>query len=161
MRSCGLQSGCVSRRRRRRTAQAATDHSSSSTTLNLVFAGAVWLISGSLLFFCSCVVAAECKAGAAAAATVRPDLALETGFYQTSCPELQDIVSYVVASHVRKDPTSGAPLVRLFFHDCAVNVSKQISLSRRPLNIQILFCSCHSQYSLISDQLGSLSIRLL
>ncbi|KAH9555277.1 hypothetical protein CY35_08G106300 [Sphagnum magellanicum] len=121
LRSCGLQSGCVSRRRRRRTAQAATDHSSSSTTLNLVFAGAVWLISGSLLFFCSCVVAAECKAGAAAAATVRPDLALETGFYQTSCPELQDIVSYVVASHVRKDPTSGAPLVRLFFHDCAVN----------------------------------------
>jgi hypothetical protein len=145
LRSCGLQSGCVSRRRRRmRTAQAATDHSSSSTTLNLVFAGAVWLITGSLLFCCSCVVAAESKAAAAAAATVRPDLALETGFYQTSCPELQDIVSSVVASHVRKDPTSGAPLVRLFFHDCAVNVSEQIPLSRRPLNIQILFCSCHS-----------------
>jgi hypothetical protein len=146
LRSCGLQSGCVSRRRRRRTAQAATDHSSSSTTLNLVFAGAVWLITGSLLFCCSCVVAAESKAAAAAAAaTVRREIALETGFYQTSCPELQDIVSSVVASHVRKDPTSGAPLVRLFFHDCAVNVSQQISLSRRPLNIQILFCSsCHS-----------------
>jgi peroxidase len=105
-----------------RTAQAATDRTSSSTTLNLVFAGAVWLITGSLLFCCSCVVAAESKAAAAAAAaTVRPVLALETGFYQTSCPELQNIVSSVVASHVRKDPTSGAPLVRLFFHDCAVN----------------------------------------
>jgi peroxidase len=104
------------------------------------------LITGSLLFCCSCVVAAESKAAAAAAAaTVRREIALETGFYQTSCPELQDIVSSVVASHVRKDPTSGAPLVRLFFHDCAVNVSQQISLSRRPLNIQILFCSsCHS-----------------
>jgi peroxidase len=103
------------------------------------------LITGSLLFCCSCVVAAESKAAAAAAAaTVRPVLALETGFYQTSCPELQNIVSSVVASHVRKDPTSGAPLVRLFFHDCAVNVSEQISLSRRPLNIQILVCSCHS-----------------
>ncbi len=146
LRSCGLQSGCVSRRRRRmRTAQPATDRTSSSTMLNLVFAGAVWLITGSLLFCCSCVVAAESKAAAAAAAaTVRPVLALETGFYQTSCPELQNIVSSVVASHVRKDPTSGAPLVRLFFHDCAVNVSEQISLSRRPLNIQILVCSCHS-----------------
>jgi peroxidase len=104
------------------------------------------LITGSLLFSCSCVVAAESKAAAAAAAaaTVRRELALETGFYQTSCPQLQDIVSSVVASHVRKDPTSGAPLVRLFFHDCAVNVSEQISLSRRPLNIQILLCSCHS-----------------
>ncbi|PON39323.1 Peroxidase [Parasponia andersonii] len=45
---------------------------------------------------------------------------LETEFYFSSCPEAEDIVRSTVESHLDKDPTVAAGLLRLHFHDCFV-----------------------------------------
>ncbi|KAJ7568166.1 hypothetical protein O6H91_01G021100 [Diphasiastrum complanatum] len=42
------------------------------------------------------------------------------GFYSLSCPNVQDIVTTTVKSHLRADNTVGAALLRLHFHDCFV-----------------------------------------
>jgi len=47
---------------------------------------------------------------------------LSTQFYGHSCPGLEQVVSSTMARHLQQDVTSGAPLLRMFFHDCAVNV---------------------------------------
>ncbi|KAL8166981.1 hypothetical protein V2J09_008480 [Rumex salicifolius] len=41
-------------------------------------------------------------------------------FYSRSCPQLKQIVSYVVEKAVAKDPRMAASLLRLSFHDCFV-----------------------------------------
>lgn len=48
-------------------------------------------------------------------------LKLSTQFYGHSCPGLEQVVSSTMARHLQQDITSGAPLLRMFFHDCAVN----------------------------------------
>ncbi|GJN19426.1 hypothetical protein PR202_gb06704 [Eleusine coracana subsp. coracana] len=45
---------------------------------------------------------------------------LDTSFYASSCPGLEDIVSSGVGRAVAADRRMGASLVRLFFHDCFV-----------------------------------------
>lgn len=47
---------------------------------------------------------------------------LSTQFYGHSCPGLEQVVSSTMARHLQLDISSGAPLLRMFFHDCAVNV---------------------------------------
>ncbi|XP_074592592.1 peroxidase P7-like [Curcuma longa] len=42
-------------------------------------------------------------------------------YYSTSCPGLQPLVRRVVNQALSQDPTLGAALLRLFFHDCFVN----------------------------------------
>ncbi|CAN1349003.1 Peroxidase 52 [Linum perenne] len=48
---------------------------------------------------------------------------LTTSYYSKSCPHLNDVVFSAVQSAVRKEARMGASLLRLFFHDCFVNVS--------------------------------------
>lgn len=43
-------------------------------------------------------------------------------FYSESCPELPDIIKFGVHSAIAKETRMGASLLRLFFHDCFVNV---------------------------------------
>lgn len=43
-------------------------------------------------------------------------------FYQSSCPSLQGIVGTAMAQAVAREPRMGASILRLFFHDCFVNV---------------------------------------
>nr|VDD53545.1 unnamed protein product [Brassica oleracea] len=45
---------------------------------------------------------------------------LNVGFYSKTCPHAEDIVRKVVFAAMKKAPTLGAPLLRMFFHDCFV-----------------------------------------
>lgn len=78
----------------------------------------LWLVIG-ILLFCSRVESQEAVRSPRSHGTLTK---LDTRFYHSSCPSLQQITASVVASHIQQDPTAGAPLVRMFFHDCAVNV---------------------------------------
>lgn len=48
---------------------------------------------------------------------------LTTTFYSTSCPNLISTVRSTLKSAVDSQPRTGASILRLFFHDCFVNVS--------------------------------------
>lgn len=48
---------------------------------------------------------------------------LSTKFYAKTCPKVATIVRSVMAQAVAKEPRMGASTIRLFFHDCFVNVS--------------------------------------
>lgn len=53
---------------------------------------------------------------------------LSTNFYVRACPRLPAIVRGVMTQTVRRNPRMGASILRLFFHDCFVNVNlKMIS----------------------------------
>ncbi|ESQ41488.1 hypothetical protein EUTSA_v10014085mg [Eutrema salsugineum] len=45
---------------------------------------------------------------------------LKVGFYDNTCPKAELIVMKSVSDVMKKDPTIGAPLLRMFFHDCFV-----------------------------------------
>ncbi|CAH8328188.1 unnamed protein product [Eruca vesicaria subsp. sativa] len=45
---------------------------------------------------------------------------LKLGFYDKTCPKAERIVKKSVLDAIKKDPTIGAPLLRMFFHDCFV-----------------------------------------
>lgn len=45
---------------------------------------------------------------------------LKLGFYKDSCPQLEQIVEDTLAYYYSQDPTTPAPVMRLFFHDCFV-----------------------------------------
>ncbi|URE21299.1 Peroxidase [Musa troglodytarum] len=47
---------------------------------------------------------------------------LSSDFYQSTCPRLQRIVRSATQQAIDKDPIMGAAMLRLFFHDCFVNV---------------------------------------
>ena len=69
-----------------------------------------WLLSRALWLSALAVVVAGAQAQ------------LSPGFYNATCPGLQPIVRRGVARAVRREPRMGASLLRLFFHDCFVNV---------------------------------------
>ena len=48
---------------------------------------------------------------------------LTPNFYSSSCPQLFCTVRSVVESAIMKEARMGASLLRLFFHDCFVNVN--------------------------------------
>jgi peroxidase len=48
---------------------------------------------------------------------------LSTTFYSTSCPSVESTVWEVMKQAVVKDRRVGASLLRLFFHDCFVQVT--------------------------------------
>jgi peroxidase len=48
---------------------------------------------------------------------------LSTKFYAKTCPSVEAIVRAVMAPAVTAEPRMGASIIRLFFHDCFVNVS--------------------------------------
>lgn len=54
---------------------------------------------------------------------------LSTEFYAKSCPKLFETVKSTVDSAISKEARMGASLLRLFFHDCFVNVQLSLSLS--------------------------------
>ena len=78
----------------------------------------------SAAIFCSVVLCwfavSDAQVGAANGSLL---LQLSTRFYNRSCPGVQQVVSSTMARYFQQDVSSGAPLLRMFFHDCAVNVS--------------------------------------
>jgi len=51
---------------------------------------------------------------------------LSTTFYASSCPNLQTIVRTAMTQAVSAEQRMGASLLRLFFHDCFVQVLTRI-----------------------------------
>jgi len=51
---------------------------------------------------------------------------LATTFYASSCPNLQTIVRTAMTQAVSAEQRMGASLLRLFFHDCFVQVLARI-----------------------------------
>ena len=47
---------------------------------------------------------------------------LFVGFYESTCPQAENIVFDVVFKAIIEDSGNAAGLIRLFFHDCFVNV---------------------------------------
>jgi len=47
---------------------------------------------------------------------------LSTSFYSSSCPGVYDAVKSVMKSAIASEQRMGASIVRLFFHDCFVQV---------------------------------------
>jgi peroxidase len=58
----------------------------------------------------------------AAASVVVVDGQLSPAFYDAACPALPSIVRRGMAQAVQKEARMGASVLRLFFHDCFVNV---------------------------------------
>ena len=51
-----------------------------------------------------------------------PVAGLEVGFYNESCPQVEDLVLAETRSLVEKDKNIGPALLRFMFHDCLVRV---------------------------------------
>lgn len=68
---------------------------------------------------------------------------LTTNFYSSSCPNLFSTIKPVVQSAIASENRMGASLLRLFFHDCFVNVRLNI---KNPTNEQIKHVTCISQH---------------
>lgn len=50
---------------------------------------------------------------------------LSSAFYKKKCSNLESIVLSTMTQAVNKEPRMGASILRLFFHDCFVNVRIQ------------------------------------
>jgi peroxidase len=72
--------------------------------------------------------AARSAAGGSRRAPERHGLSLD--FYARTCPAVEQIVGNVTAARFRDHPASGPAVLRLFHHDCFVEVRKQ---SQNPL----------------------------
>ncbi|KAK1301007.1 Peroxidase 43 [Acorus calamus] len=46
---------------------------------------------------------------------------LQLGFYSSTCPDVEDIVTSVVRDAILSDPTVAAALLRMHYHDCFVH----------------------------------------
>lgn len=53
---------------------------------------------------------------------------LSENFYDSKCPKVFYAVKSVLQSALAKEPRQGASIVRLFFHDCFVNVNYSSSM---------------------------------
>ena len=53
---------------------------------------------------------------------------LSTCFYSKKCPDVQSIVRAGMAQAVAAEPRMGASILRMFFHDCFVNVREEASI---------------------------------
>ena len=53
---------------------------------------------------------------------------LSTGFYSYSCPGVYDAVKSVMEAAIAREQRMGASIVRLFFHDCFVQVRTSLLL---------------------------------
>lgn len=67
-----------------------------------------------IFIFCSMLHSSE--------ATVVGGNSLQVGFYDNTCPQVEKIVADVVDNAISEDRGLAAGLIRLFFHDCFVNV---------------------------------------
>jgi peroxidase len=54
---------------------------------------------------------------------VHSQAGLQIGFYDSYCPDAEDIVRSTVEQYYDKDATIAPGLLRLHFHDCFVQVS--------------------------------------
>jgi peroxidase len=68
------------------------------------------------------LLAVALTAAASVVVVVVVDGQLSPTFYDAACPALPSIVRRGMAQAVQKEARMGASVLRLFFHDCFVNV---------------------------------------
>lgn len=64
------------------------------------------------------------------AVVARKDSVLSVGFYRELCPKAEKVVRRTVTKAFKKEPGTPADIIRLFFHDCFVRVSRSLLLSK-------------------------------
>uniref|UniRef100_A0A453EBI8 Plant heme peroxidase family profile domain-containing protein n=1 Tax=Aegilops tauschii subsp. strangulata TaxID=200361 RepID=A0A453EBI8_AEGTS len=73
---------------------------------------------------------------------------LQRGFYDSSCPDAEDIVRSTVEKYYNNDATIAPGLLRLHFHDCFVQVSSIILFCVACSSIILLFIYSESHVKL-------------
>ena len=79
----------------------------------------------SCFYFVSCIVGihiAECS-NTVTTRKVPVHHQLTLDFYAKTCPQVEQLVGSVTTERFRRSPVSGPATIRLFFHDCFVDVS--------------------------------------
>ncbi|CAM6098975.1 unnamed protein product [Calypogeia fissa] len=71
-----------------------------------------------LVVLCTCLVFVLASSVDAVGSKLGPPLKFD--YYKESCPKLDNIVKETLLYYYNQDPTTPAPLLRLFFHDCFV-----------------------------------------
>jgi peroxidase len=85
---------------------------------------------------------------------------LSSRFYDRRCPKLQSIVRSAVAQAVATEPRMGASILRLFFHDCFVNVSSPTLVS--PSQLQFIYLKhCFLTFLLMSGLMQGCDASIL
>ncbi|XP_035548387.1 peroxidase 29-like isoform X2 [Juglans regia] len=85
---------------------------------------------------------------------------LELHFYKTSCPDAEMIVREHVTRSMLTDPSSAAPLLRLAFHDCQVDVLS-LSLSLGGCDGSILLKESSNSLEIEAQSQKNFGIRKL
>ena len=65
--------------------------------------------------------------------------ALSMDYYAATCPFAEVIVRNAIAEAFRRDPTLTAPLLRMHFHDCFVEVAEALEYYFFSVFFRILF----------------------
>ncbi|KAL4360914.1 hypothetical protein GQ457_04G004000 [Hibiscus cannabinus] len=93
------------------------------TSWELIFAGSALSMAGDCSkhkFFLVFVLFYMAAGAGAGAASVKGHRGTRVGFYSTSCPLAESIVTSTVQSHLQSDPSVGPAILRMHFHDCFV-----------------------------------------
>lgn len=77
---------------------------------------------------------------------------LSSNYYGVSCPNLQTIVSNAVRQAVNREARLGASILRLFFHDCFVNVSSSFCISIISITVSYFDVCCNMLSELIMNK---------
>ena len=66
------------------------------------------------------------------------DSGLSVGFYRELCPKAEKVVRRVVTKAFKKEPGTPGDIIRLFFHDCFVRVSRSLMFTKFEF---MMFCT--------------------
>lgn len=73
------------------------------------------------------ILTSQCSAGLTAS-TTRRHRQISYKYYARSCPQVEQLVASVTSQQYKEAPVSGPATIRLFFHDCFVEVSMPLLL---------------------------------
>lgn len=54
--------------------------------------------------------------------TTHPNRQLSVNYYAKSCPQVEQLIGSITSQQFKESPVSGPATIRLFFHDCFVEV---------------------------------------
>jgi hypothetical protein len=79
----------------------------------------------------------------ASPATVAKGSGLSVGFYKKLCPKAEKVVRRTVTKAFEKEPGTPADIIRLFFHDCFVRVSRSLMFGLSVWQTHYLTFKCY------------------
>lgn len=60
--------------------------------------------------------------GTSAICADKPHRQLSVDYYAKSCPQLEQLIGSITSQQFKEAPVSGPATIRIFFHDCFVEV---------------------------------------